>query len=280
MKPALKKFWVGFHMPIIGLALLLAGYGCWKLLTFTKPVPQETVEYLNNACEEVGGGMLVGDWPVYAGGYLIDKKFRSVSNPIDRSEPFLVYGFRYIEYNLDVILGPRYKQKSPEGSGSKYVLVPFKGPYLRISVEETGHPNCGPFELERQYGSTQIPDHLCLAMMDFADPAQLWSRYKYQEYHDHDNSGPLPIRWSVTELVDRDTNRVQASVRHFMLCASKPVPVRAGGGFYGCVGQSRESPQLFSCPPPGRANSALARESVDTFLQKVIHSNDPLEDKE
>jgi hypothetical protein len=280
MKPGDEKFWTEFRMPIIGLAVILACYGFWEWLTYVKPVPAQTVEYLNNACEEAGGGLLAGEWPVYAGGYSIDRKFRRVNTPIDRSEPFLTSGFRYIEYNLDVILGPRYKQKAPEGSGRRYILEPFKGHYIRFSVEETGHPNCGPFELERKYGSTQMPDHLCLAMMEFEDPALLMSRYKYQEYSDQDDSGPVPIRWDVWELVDRETNRVQASVRQYRLCTSEAAMGNANTGFVGCVGHSSESPQLFMCPPPGRKNLELAREAVDTFLQKVIRPNESLKHRE
>jgi hypothetical protein len=282
MQQGPQSFWIEFRIPIFGFVVILACYGFWKWLTYVKPVPPQTVEYLKNACEEAGGGLLAGDWPVYADGYLIDRKFRPLSTPIDRSEPFLVEGFRYIEYNLDVFLGPnrlpRYKQTAPEGSGRSYIFVPFKGPYVRISVEETGHPNCGPFELERKYGSTKMPDHLCLAMVEFKDPAQLWSRYKYEEYHDHDDSGPVPIRWSALELVDRDTNQVMASVRQFALCTSAHKTGNANVGFQGCVGDSQESPQSFFCPSFGPGNYRLAIGAFDTFLEKTIRSTDLLED--
>jgi len=282
MKPEGEKFWTEFRVPIFGLVVILACYGFWKWLTYVKPVPPQTVEYLKNACEEAGGGVLAGDWPVYADGYLIDGKFRPVSARIFRSEPFLVGGFRYIEYNLDVFQGPnrlpRYKQTAPEGSGRSFIYVPFKGPYIRISVEETGHPNCGPFELERKrkHGLNKMPDHLCLAMVEFKDPAQLWSRYKYQEYHDHDDSGPVPIRWSATELVDRDTNRVVAGVRQFALCTSAQKTGNANTGSLGCVGDSQESPQSFFCPSFGPGNYRLALEAYDTFLKKAIRSNESL----
>jgi hypothetical protein len=270
---------VTVRMLIIGFVVLFAGSVFFKLF-FTMRVPQQTADYINNACEEAGGGLLAGDWPVYADGYLVDKLLRRVGNPILRSEPFLANGMRFVEYNMQAVYDKRYLQKPPEGSERTNVSIYFKGPYVRITVEEAGDPNCESFDLERRYQSTQLPDHLCLAMVQFEDPAKLWSRYKYQTYIDQDDTGPMPIRWAVWELVDLETNQVQASVRQFTLCASQPLTRIGGGGFRGCKGHSRESPQQFSCPPPGRGNDDLASAAVHTFLKKVVLSTDSLEDKE